>query len=298
MKELTGRVAVVTGAASGIGLALATAFAHQRMKLVLADIETPALERAESTLRSRGAEVIAVRVDVSQQQDVEQLASAAVEAFGAVHVVCNNAGVSLASRAPIWQATIGDWQWMLNVNVWSVIHGVRTFVPLLLQQSEGHLVNTASIAGLIPATLGIYSVTKHAVVAISEAVQLQLAASGAHVGVSVLCPGWVQSRITDAERNRPRQYLDGSEIGVDPAVAAAREALVANGTPPSFVADSVLDAIRTGRFYVLPHPEWFSLIQARTEHIQGGQPPSVPDLASVQLPRPKLATQEQVPLAH
>jgi NAD(P)-dependent dehydrogenase (short-subunit alcohol dehydrogenase family) len=285
VKDLTGRVAVVTGAASGIGYALAGAFAREGMKLVLADIEAPALQQAEASLRANGAEVIALATDVSRQDQVEQLASGALEAFGAVHVVCNNAGVSLASRAPVWDATIADWQWMLNVNVWSVIHGIRTFVPILLQQTEGHLVNTASIAGLIPSVLGIYSVTKHAVVALSEAVQLQLAASSANVGVSVLCPGWVQTRITEAERNRPVEYRDGPPVTVEPAVAAARSALIGSGTPPSFVADCVVDAIRTGRFYVLPHPEWISVVKTRAEDVELGQPPRVPDLGSIQHPR-------------
>ena len=286
MKDLAGRVAVVTGAASGIGLALATALAARGMRLVLADIEEQALQRAEQELRAGGAEVIGVQSDVAEQSSVERLANAALERFGAVHVVCNNAGVSLASRAAVWEASTADWQWMLDVNVWGVIHGVRTFVPILLEQEEGHLVNTASIAGLIPAVLGIYSVTKHAVVAISEAVQLQLAARQAKVGVSVLCPGWVQTRIDDAERNRQGRYLDEVPESVPAEVVAARRALVAGGTPPGLVAESVVDAILAGRFYVLPHPEFMPLVQARFEDIERSQPPRMVDITTIQPPRP------------
>jgi NAD(P)-dependent dehydrogenase (short-subunit alcohol dehydrogenase family) len=278
VNDLTGKVAVVTGAASGIGLALATAFASQHMKLVLADIEERPLHDAEQSLRSGGAEVIAVATDVAQQAHMERLAKATVDTFGAVHVVCNNAGVSLARRAPIWEASTADWQWMLNVNVWSVIHGIRAFVPILVEQDEGHVVNTASIAGLIPGVLGVYSVTKHAVVALSEALQLQLAERHSRVAVSVVCPGWVKTRIGEAERNRP----DAVPVVVDDDVAARRRALVATGTPPSFVADSVLDAIRSKRFYILPHPEWISLVTTRAKDIATGSPPRTVDLGTVQ----------------
>lgn len=284
MKDLSSRVAVVTGAASGIGFALANAFASQGMKVVLADVEQEALEHAERSIRSSGAETLAVRTDVSEQSQVEDLAHAALQHFGAIHVVCNNAGVSIESRAPVWEATLADWEWMLSVNLWGVIHGVRTFVPILLEQSEAHVVNTASIAGLIPATLGIYSVTKHAVVALSEALQLQLAARQARVGVSVLCPGWVRTRIAEAERNRPPHFQDAKTVPVDPDVAAARRALISSGTSPELVADSVIDAIRAERFYVLPQPEWLPLIRSRTESIERGLPPSVPDLGVIQHP--------------
>jgi NAD(P)-dependent dehydrogenase (short-subunit alcohol dehydrogenase family) len=284
VKDLKDRVAVVTGAASGIGFALAECFASEGMKLVLADVEEEALARSERSLRSSGAEVVSVPTDVSDPDQVEHLAIAALSAFGAVHVVCNNAGVSVGSRAPLWEASRADWEWVVGVNMWGVINGVRTFVPILLEQDRGHVVNTASIAGLIPATLGIYSVTKHAVVAVSEALQLQLAARGAAVGVSVLCPGWVHTRIADAERNRPERYQQQTPAEVDAAQAAARQALIAGGAPPSTVAASVLDAIRQERFYVLPHPEWLPLVRQRAEDIEHGRPPTVPDLAAVQTP--------------
>jgi short-subunit dehydrogenase len=157
-------------------------------------------------------------------------------------------------------------------------------VPVLLEQDEGHLVNTASIAGLIPAAMDIYSVTKHAVVAISEAVQLQLAARQAKVGVSVLCPGWVRTRIDDAERNRPSKYSGEGPADVPAEGVAARRALVASGTPPSFVAASVLDAIRADRFYVLPHPEWMALVHSRVENIERGDPPRMVEIGTIREP--------------
>ena len=282
MKTLTDRVAVVTGAASGIGFALATAFANEGMKVVLADIEQPRLDQACHTLTGQGAEVLAVRTDVSEQRSVEHLRDAALHRFGAIHVVCNNAGVSLRSRAPIWRASVADWQWMLGVNMWGVIHGVRTFVPVLLDQPEAHIVNTASIAGLIPAVLGIYSVTKHAVVAISESLQQQLSATHANVGVSVLCPGWVRTRIGDAERNRPAHLDNHVRETIAPDLEAARSALLASGTTPEMVAGCVVDAIRTERFYVLPHPEWMSVVRDRTDAIGRGEPPTLVDLGSIQ----------------
>jgi NAD(P)-dependent dehydrogenase (short-subunit alcohol dehydrogenase family) len=282
MKVLRDRVAVVTGGASGIGFALAKAFAAEGMKLVLADIEQPRLEEARQALSVDGLEVIAVRTDVSQQHEVEHLLSATLQAFGAVHVLCNNAGVSLGSRGPVWQASVADWEWMLAVNLWGVIHGVRTFMPVLLEQPQAHVINTASIAGLIPAVLGVYSVTKHAVVALSEALQYELTAAHARVGVSVLCPGWVQTRIGEAGRNRPDRFQNATRAQVNPAAAAAREALVQSGTPPETVAACVVDAVRSGRFYVLPHPEWIDTVISRSEAIARGDPPPVVDLANIQ----------------
>jgi NAD(P)-dependent dehydrogenase (short-subunit alcohol dehydrogenase family) len=261
VEVLRDRVAVVTGGASGIGFAMAKAFVLEGMKVVLADVEQPRLEEARQTLIADGVEVIAVPTDVSQEGDVQRLLSATLQAFGAVHVVCNNAGVSLGGRRPVWQASIADWEWMLGVNQWGVIHGVRTFTP---------------------AVLGIYSVTKHAVVALSEALQLELAAAHAHVGVSVLCPGWVRTRIGEAERNRPDRFQNATNAAVEHSVAAARRALLQSGTSPDMVAACVVDAVRSGRFYVLPHPEWIETVIQRTQAIERGDPPAVIDLANIQ----------------
>lgn len=269
-----GRVAVVTGAASGIGFALAQRFAREGMRIVMADVEEPALAEAAEVLIGGGAEVLPVATDVARAQQVDALRDRAVEAFGAVHLVCNNAGVAGLGR-PVWEMSRPEWEWVLGVNLWGVINGVRSFVPLLLQQDAGHVVNTASIAGLTTAGLGSYSVTKHAVVALSESLCLQLQSHGSHVGVSVLCPGWVRTRILEADRNRPREL--GPPPEPDAAQAAVREAarqLLSSGMEPADVADKVVAAIRGGRFYVLTHPEMNDAISDRAAQVLAGGPPA------------------------
>jgi len=265
-----GRVAVVTGAASGIGLALSQRFASEGMRVVMADVEAPALAEAADLLAGRGAEVLPVVTDVSSGEQVDELRDRALDAFGAVHVVCNNAGVAGLGR-PLWEMSRRDWEWVLGVNLWGVINGVRAFVPVLLEQDAAHVVNTASLAGLTTGILGPYSVTKHAVVALSEGLHFQLAHHGATVGVSVLCPGWVRTRISDAGRNRPPDLEPPPEL--DPAVAEALRGFVENGMDPARVADHVVDAIRAGRFYVLTHPEMSDGIRRRAEEVLAGGPP-------------------------
>lgn len=192
MREFHGKVAVVTGAASGIGRSLAERCAQEGMRVVLADVEEGALTQTAESLRSSGADVRAITTDVSRAGDVEALARKTVEAYGGVHLLFNNAGVGGGTTA--WGSMLADWQWVLGVNLWGVIHGVHSFVPLMLQQGdEGHIVNTASIAGLTGGPgLAVYKVSKHGVVSISETLYHELALQGAKIGVSVLCPGWVR----------------------------------------------------------------------------------------------------------
>ena len=253
MRDLAGRVAVVTGAASGIGFAMAERFAAEGMKVVLADIEAPALERAAAALRDKAPGLLQTRVDVSRAEDVERLAAETYTAFGAAHVVCNNAGVAVLGA--VHEHTLADWQWVMGVNLWGVIHGVRSFVPRMLAGGdEGHVVNTASMAGLTTsAYMSVYDVTKHGVVALSEAMYKEFEATGAPLGVSVVCPGLIDTNIMRSARNRPEELDEEGKAG--PAAQAFGEALasrLAGGYPPSEVASQVVDGIREKRFYVVP----------------------------------------------
>ncbi len=277
MKELRDRVAVVTGAASGIGNAMARRFAGEGMKVVLADVEKTALARAEAELRSTGATVLAVRTNVAEPADVEALARRTLDAFGAVHVLCNNAGV--VAGGLLWERSLADWQWVLGVNLWGVIHGLRVFVPIMLgQDADAHIVNTASMAGLISGPFNaLYNVSKHGVVTLSESLHHELTLVGARVRVSVLCPGWINTRIFDAERNRPAHLRSAPErppTDQEQMMEAAAKQLLAAGLDPDRVADLVVAAIRDQRFYVLTHPEWKGLIRTRMEDIVEERTPS------------------------
>ena len=274
MKMLEGKVAAVTGAASGLGRAMALAFAGEGMHAALADVDEPGLKSTLNEVQSRGVRAFAMRVDVSRYQEVESFCSKAIAQFGATHVVCNNAGVS--PLGAVWENTLADWQWILGVNLWGVIHGVRAFVPRLLAQGEGHVVNTASIAGLTSAPMmGPYNVSKHGVVTISETLAAELALSGSPVKVSVLCPGWVNTRINEADRNRPAELINAeADTSLMDMGRQMLDGLIASGLPPSEVAGQVLDAVREERFYILTHPEMYPMIQQRMEDIVQGRNPA------------------------
>jgi NAD(P)-dependent dehydrogenase (short-subunit alcohol dehydrogenase family) len=269
MRELKGKVAVVTGAASGIGRAIAERFARAGMKMVLADIEESPLGQARDAIAASGAETLAVVTDVARWEQVEQLARRTFETFGTAHVVCNNAGV--ATNGPAWQLSKEDWEWIVDVNLWSVIHGIRAFVPRLVEQKEGHVVNTASIAGLMAAPgMAAYAATKHAVVGISECLyhDLNLMTGGA-VRASVLCPAWVNTKIADSRRNRPPSLHpdDRERSPAEQMAESFARSAVASGIPPEAVAEKVFSAVVDERFWVLTHPKSKNFVEARARDI-------------------------------
>ncbi len=264
-------VAVITGAASGIGRGLAERFAAEGMKVVLADVEEAALAKLSAALEAKGATVLAVKTDVSNAAEVENLAERTLETFGAVHILCNNAGV--ACSRPIWEHTVADWEWVLGVNLWGVIHGIRAFVPRMLAQGDPcHIVNTASILGLVSGGgTGIYKVSKHGVVVLSEVLADELAQKGANIHVHVLCPGWVRTGILDSERNRPdalqnHKTQTPSRLQTIGGSGDARAEMEA-GMSPTEVAEHVYNAIQNGTFYIHTHPEHKTAIRERMERI-------------------------------
>jgi NAD(P)-dependent dehydrogenase (short-subunit alcohol dehydrogenase family) len=261
-------VAVITGAASGIGWALAKRCASQRMRVVLADKNAAALSATAAEIRASGVEVLAVPTDVSRAHDMEVLAEAIRSTFGRVHLLCNNAGVGITT--PILQSTIEDWEWALGVNLWSVIHGVRVFVPLMRShQDPCHIVNTASIAGLIsPPGLGVYRTTKHAVVAYSEALYHELAEQAPHIKISVLCPGIVKTQIlSSAHRAQAMSGDVPAAERLDNTEEQRLKGAFQEGMAPEAVAELVFEAVREERFYILTHPERNWQIRDRMEDI-------------------------------
>src|SRR6202790_1765067 len=278
MKEFKGKVAVITGAASGIGRGIAERCVSEGMKVVLADIDEANLAKAETELKTAGARVLGVRTDVSKRSDIERLARQALDAFGQVHLLFNNAGVT-AGGAP-WEATWNDWEWVIGVNLWGVIHGVKVFTPLMMaQNTECHIINTSSTAGLIVRGFSAPTrVTKQGVVPLSEGLYVTLQQRNSLVKVSVLCPGLVRTNIANAERNRPAE-LRNKPVTMTPemqADLAAFKAAMEASMPPLQVAGVVFDAIKKEQFYILPHPEWTEVIQLRTDKLVRMENPQSP----------------------
>jgi NAD(P)-dependent dehydrogenase (short-subunit alcohol dehydrogenase family) len=274
MQDLRGRVAVVTGGASGIGRGMSEAFLERGMKVVLADVEAAALAATVAELGARG-EVVGVECDVSKNDSVANLRDEVLARFGAVHVLCNNAGVAGGAGGTTWEASQADWDWVMGVNLTGVIHGIRHFVPVMIEQGEpAHVVNTASMAGLVHG-MGIYGVSKHAVVALSESMFNELRAGNHPIGVSVLCPGWVRTRILESERNRPEapRPAPGPQR---PEAQMLREMvgqMIEKGTDPVVIGRLVADSIESKRFYVIPHPDWMNVVENRMQRILDGQDP-------------------------
>lgn len=275
MEELRGRVAVVTGAASGIGSALARRAAREGMHVAVADVDEAGLRGLEATLRREGVRVLARRTDVSRADDVEALAEATFGELGGVHLLCNNAGVLTSGLS--WERPFEDWQWVVGVNLFGVVHGIRSFVPRMLAAGEpGHVVNTASVAGLVAGPfLGAYTASKHAVVAVSETLHHELALAGGALRVSVLCPGEVRTSIMDAERHRPPELRSDAprNESLAPLEASLRES-VAGGMEPDAVAGCVFGAVREGRFWILTHPEFGALAEERVRGMLEGRSPA------------------------
>lgn len=260
--QVDGRVAVVTGAASGLGRAMAQRFARAGMTVLLADIERDRLDAAVGELQAQGLAASGVVTDVADPAAVEHLADVAYETHGAVHLLCNNAGV--VKRARAWDLTPDDWAWVMGVDFWSVVHGVRSFVPRMLGQDAGHIVNTASIAALLPMpNLGAYAAAKSAVLGLSLSLQTEFEQSAAPLGVSVLCPGFIATGITDSARNRPAELADAA---APPDVPRTTHGTVATLTAED-VAEQVLDAVRTDRFWILTHPEYRPVIAQHAERV-------------------------------
>lgn len=272
MEDLSGKVAVVTGGASGIGAALGRAFVEAGCSVVLADVEEAALEASAAAI---GGQTLPVVTDVSDREAVEKLAGIAFGHFGAVHVVCNNAGVSTFN--PVLNQTLEDWHWVLGVNLWGVIHGVQAFLPRLLEQGQpAHIVNTSSLAGLMSGLpcLGPYNVSKVGVVALSETLRMELAMAGAPVGVSVLCPGSTPTEILESERNRPARFGDEDRTTDGEAFRqAVRSGFEGPGARTATeVAADVLDAIRRDRFWIITSGEMRDGIGARFAEVMNDMP--------------------------
>lgn len=290
MKNFKDKVAVITGGASGFGREFASIGARLGMKLVMADVQQDALDNAKGELEAQGTQVLAMRCDVRKAEQVQALADATMERFGAVHLVFNNAGV--ASGGLIWENSVADWEWVLGVNLWGVIHGVRVFTPLMLECAkketgyEGHIVNTASMAGLLNApNMGVYNVSKHAVVSLSETLYQDLQLVKAPISASVLCPYFVPTGIHQSHRNRPEDVKENAAPTTSQIVAQAvsEKAVTSGKVTAQEVAERTFNAIRDGQFYIYSHPHALGNVQTRMEDILQQRNPSDPYAAAPQV---------------
>lgn len=284
MKNLNGRTAVITGAGSGFGLEVARLAASEGMKLVLADVQQDALDKAAREISALGAQVLAMRIDVSNARDVEALGADTLKHLGVPHLVFNNAGVGAGGL--IWEHTQKDWDWVIGVNLMGVAHGVRVFTPMMLDAAkqdaayEGHIVNTASMAGLLnPPNMGVYNVSKHAVVSLSETLYQDLALVTEQISASVLCPFFVPTGITASDRNRPEALSDKDARPTRSQLinkAMSEKAVGGGKVTAALVAQFVLDAVRERRFYIYSHPHALGSVQTRMEDILAARNPTDP----------------------
>jgi NAD(P)-dependent dehydrogenase (short-subunit alcohol dehydrogenase family) len=267
MKNFEGKTAVITGAASGIGKSLAEKFAKENMQVVLADIEEDALEKTVENLRHYQHRVIGIKTDVLVEDSIKELFTKAKEEYGNIHILCNNAGIGANSgNKAIWEIDKNDWDWVMGVNYQAVLHGLQTFIPHMLEHGEeGHVVTTVSMAGLMPGA-GTYGVSKHAVMALTEALSRDLQARGAKINASVLCPGFVDTNIDKSERNRPN-HMNKSEEVIPQVGAEIMSTMLRQGKKPNEVADIVHEAIKENIFYILSHPAWDDSLKSHFENI-------------------------------
>ena len=276
MDEFRGKTAVVTGAASGIGFGLAERFAQEGMKVVLADVEAPALENAVATLKEREYDVIGVETDVSKPGDLDELARRTLAEYGGVHVLCNNAGVG-GGAGSAWTASLAEWKWTAGINFWGVVHGIRSFVPVMIEQGEpGHVVNVASVAGVTADGSGIYSATKHAVVGFSESLYFELMDAGVPIGLSVLCPGGVKTSIDNSRRNLPPVIAAEPQPEQSEGQRWRYQRILERvfaGLEPAEVAEITLRGIRNGDFYILTDRSLDTAITERVRWIVEGRSP-------------------------
>lgn len=285
MKEFEGRTAVITGGASGMGLAFAKRFAEARMNVVLADIEENALQSAVTYFEERQQPVLGVVTDTMRRDSIANLLAESTARFGKMHVLCNNAGVvNGGPPTPIWKLPDVDWDWVMGVNLYGVLYGLQTFVPHMLEHGEpGHIVNTASVAAFMPGG-GPYGVSKYGVVLLSEALQGDLKSAQSEINASVLVPGWVNTRIDEAERNRPGDLANArNPDGVGLQIGDT----LTQGMAPETVAEMVFDAIENERFYILPHPGWDDVVTSHAQAVVARQGPYVLDMADLMDKRAK-----------
>lgn len=277
MRELNGRIAVVTGAGSGIGRGLALGFAGEGMKVVLADIDEPGMEETRRLIAAAGGEASVHRTDVRDESAVQALARHTIDTYGAVHLVCNNAGVEWGTV--FLEAPIEGWKWVMDVNFWGTLHGCRVFLPLLAEQEEAHLINVASSAALnaVMPTFAPYSVSKFAVLSLSEYLAAELRLQGSKVGMSLLVPGFVKSELPWAQRHAPADVPDTETNPLRAAVQKSVRSFMAGAKEPSEVAEQVIQAVREDRFFILTHPdEQLDFLRQRLHWMQTNEPPEIP----------------------
>ena len=267
MNKFEGKTAVITGAASGIGKAMAERFAQEKMQVVLADIEEEALEKTIENLRQYQHRVIGVKTDVLVEESIKELFAKATAEYGNIHILCNNAGIGANSgNKAIWEIDKQDWDWVMGVNYQGVLQGIQTFLPHMLEHGEeGHVVTTVSMAGLLPGA-GTYGVSKHAVMALTEALSRDLITREAKINVSVLCPGFVDTNIDKSERNRPSHLGEAQEV-TNEMGAEIMSAMLRQGKKPEEIAEIVFNAIKENIFYILSHPAWDDSLRSHFDNI-------------------------------